>query len=74
MYFGNNDGILAYDGYSWQTAALPSRGIVRSLLADGVRVYAGGYTDFGYFMRDSLGTLRYHSLWPKGYRAHDDEV
>lgn len=74
MYFGNNDGILAYDGYSWHTAKLPSRGIVRALLADGERVYAGGYTDFGYFRRDSIGTLRYHSLWPKNYKTHDDEV
>lgn len=74
MYFGNNDGILAYDGYSWQTAMLPSRGIVRSVFADGDRVYAGGYTDFGYFKRNEFGTLRYHSLWPHNYRAHNDEI
>ncbi len=74
MFFGNNDGILAYNGYSWQSAMLPSRGIVRAVFADGNRVYAGGYTDFGYFERDSFGMLRYHSLWPRNYRAHNDEV
>ncbi len=74
MYFGNNDGILAYNGYSWQSAMLPSRGIVRSVFADGDRVYAGGYTDFGYFKRDAFGMLRYHSLWPHNYRTHDDEI
>lgn len=74
MYFGNNDGILSYNGYSWQSAMLPSRGIVRAVFADGDRVYAGGYTDFGYFERDAFGILRYHSLWPRNYRAHDDEV
>ncbi len=74
MYFGNDDGILAYNGYSWQSAMLPSRGIVRSVFADGDRVYAGGYTDFGYFKRDAFGMLRYHSLWPRNYRTHDDEI
>ncbi len=74
MYFGNNDGVLAYNGYSWQSAMLPSRGIVRSVFADGDRVYAGGYTDFGYFKRDAFGMLRYHSLWPRNYRTHDDEI
>lgn len=38
MYFGNSDGVLTYDGYTWYTAKLPSRGIVRALLADGERI------------------------------------
>ena len=74
MYFGNSDGVLAYDGYTWYTAKLPSRGIVRALLADGERIYAGGYTEFGYFERNEIGALCYHSLWPKNYHAHDDEI
>lgn len=35
MYFGNNDGMLIYDGYEWTHAALPNKGIIRSVLADG---------------------------------------
>ena len=48
MYFANNNGVLSFDGYSWRTIALPSKGLVRSILADGDRIYVGSYTDFGY--------------------------
>ena len=74
MYFGNNNGLLSYDGYQWETVSLPSRGIVRSLMADGDRVYVGSYTDFGYFERNEFGTMVFHSLWPKGYKGHNDEI
>lgn len=65
MYFANNNGVLSFDGYSWRTIALPSKGLVRSILADGDRIYVGSYTDFGYFVRDERGKMVYHSLWHK---------
>lgn len=74
MYFGNNNGMLSFDGYEWQSAAMPSKGIVRSILADGDRIYVGSYTDFGYFLRTDTGGMVYHSLWPKGYHSHNDEI
>lgn len=74
MYFGNNNGMLSFDGYEWQSATLPNKGIVRSILADGDRVYVGAYTDFGYFSRTEKGNMVYHSLWPKGYGSHNDEI
>ena len=61
MYFANNNGVLSFDGYSWRTIALPSKGLVRSTLADGDRIYVGSYTDFGYFVRDEWGKMVYHS-------------
>lgn len=74
MYFGNNDGMLIYDGYEWTHAALPNKGIIRSVLADGDRIYVGTYTDFGYFTRDNRGRMTYHSLWPSQYKSHNDEI
>ena len=74
MYFANNNGVLSFDGYSWRTIALPSKGLVRSILADGDRIYVGSYTDFGYFVRDEWGKMVYHSLWPKKYQSHNDEI
>lgn len=74
MYFANNNGVLSYDGYSWRTIALPSKGLVRSILADGDRIYVGSYTDFGYFVRDEWGKMVYHSLWPQKYQSHNDEI
>lgn len=74
MYFANNNGVLSFDGYSWRTIALPSKGLVRSILADGDRIYVGSYTDFGYFVRDEWGKMVYHFLWPKKYQSHNDEI
>ena len=74
MFFGNTNGILQFDGYNWQKSMLPSKGIVRSLLADGNRIYAGGYTEFGYFERDGKGGMSFHSLWKKQFNKHNDEI
>ncbi len=74
MYFANNNGLLSFDGYEWQSTLLPSRGIVRSVFPDGKRIYVGSYTDFGYFERDAFGTMLYKSLWPKGVESHNDEI
>lgn len=74
MYFGNNNGMLIFDGYEWNKATLPNKGIIRSLLADGTRIYVGSYTDFGYFSRNNKGEMTYHSLWPSQYKSHNDEI
>lgn len=76
MFFGNNFGLLSYDGYSWKLHELPRKILVRSLLADGDRIYAGAYKEFGYFRRDSYGNYQFTSLWDKlkGYKPHNDEI
>lgn len=74
MYFGNNNGMLVFDGYEWNKFTLPNKGIIRSLLADGNRIYVGSYTDFGYFTRNNKGEMTYHSLWPSQYKSHNDEI
>jgi len=63
MYFGNNKGLLEFDGSSWSTHRLPNYTIVRSfyLSSDG-RIYVGGQSEFGYFQPNSSGALTYNSL------------
>ncbi|MCM5664019.1 triple tyrosine motif-containing protein [Galbibacter mesophilus] len=66
LYFGNNDGVLIYNGESWQKVKLPNSSSVRSLLAssDGT-IYAGGYNEFGNVVKDSLGKYHYNSFIEK---------
>ncbi|MGH7598304.1 MAG: GAF domain-containing protein, partial [bacterium] len=63
MYFGNNNGVLEYDGVSWRLIQLPNKSVARSLAKDkNGRIYVGGVGDFGYLAADSLGQMRYISL------------
>lgn len=75
MYFGNNDGLLEFDGEHWQTYNLPMRTIVRSLLAVGDTIYTGSFEEIGYFAPSVSGQLEFHSLTtliPKPYKSFDE--
>ncbi|RXG18024.1 helix-turn-helix and ligand-binding sensor domain-containing protein [Leeuwenhoekiella aestuarii] len=62
LYFGNNDGILIYDGERWQKVALPNHSTVRSLIKDKNNViHAGGYNEIGIVKKKSNGTYYYLS-------------
>ncbi len=76
VHVGNNRGMLSFDGYTWTQTPLPSKTIVRSVMADDDRVYAGSYEEFGFFQRDEFGTWKYTSLWKqlKNYKRHNDEI
>ncbi len=72
MYFGNESGILEYDGNSWRKIQVPNNASVRSLAVskDGT-VYVCAFGDFGYLEPDSSGRLAFSSLKPlldKNYR------
>ncbi|MDG3583232.1 helix-turn-helix and ligand-binding sensor domain-containing protein [Galbibacter pacificus] len=63
LYFGNNDGVVIYDGETWQKVVLPNSSSVRSLLATKKgEIYAGGYNEFGTIEKDSLGNYHYSSM------------
>jgi len=63
MYFGNNEGLLTFNGRYWNIYPLPNATVVRSIAIDAHnRVYVGGQDELGYFETDSIGILRYHSL------------
>ncbi|SEK36840.1 triple tyrosine motif-containing protein [Parapedobacter koreensis] len=63
MYFGNNEGLLTFNGRYWNNYPLPNATVVRSIAIDkNDRVYVGGQDEVGYFEADSTGSLQYHSL------------
>lgn len=64
MFFGNNEGLLEYDGARWRHIRLPSaNSVVRSLAIDSDgTVYVGGQNEFGFLSPDAAGLLQYVSL------------
>lgn len=76
MYFGNNKGLLEFDGNFWKLHELPNKGIVRSIYLDKNRIYIGSFEEFGYFAPDNRNRLTYHSLKDsvRNYTFHNDEI
>ena len=77
LYFGNNDGLLSFDGSMWQTTKIPQNKIVRSLLINNEgRIYIGSFEEFGYYQKSETGELKYTSLSDKlkGYNMKNDEI
>lgn len=76
IYVANNDGILVFDGVTWNLLRTPSRTIVRSLaIGPDDSVYAGQVGDFGVLRPDSTGALQFNSLTdeiPPENRSFDD--
>jgi serine phosphatase RsbU (regulator of sigma subunit) len=65
FYFGNNSGILEYDGKTWNTIFTPNTGPVRSLSRSlNGRIYVGGTGELGYLSPDSAGKMTFRSLLP----------
>ncbi len=63
MYFGNDDGVLFYDGHLWRLITLPNNSKVQSMAKapDGT-IYIGGNEEIGYLKANTQGQLKYHSL------------
>ena len=56
MYFGNNMGVLEYDGVSWRRIQTKDQSTIRSLAIDEAGViYVGGASELGYLAPDALG-------------------
>jgi len=71
MYFGNEKGVLEFDGNSWRKISVSNSAFVRSMtIADDGTIYVCASTDFGYLGPDSLGQLYFHSL--RSYLAKED--
>lgn len=72
MYFGNNYGILRFDGERWDRCQLSNNSSVRSLFqaSDGT-IYAGGFNELGIIEDHDNGDFSYRSLInniPEGFR------
>jgi signal transduction histidine kinase/CheY-like chemotaxis protein/ligand-binding sensor domain-containing protein len=63
MYFGNEQGVLLYDGAYWRLTKLPNHSTVHSLeqAADG-RIFVGGTDEIGYLAYNQSGREIYVSL------------
>lgn len=76
MYYGNSNGLLAFDGNSWQLYQMPNKLIVRAVATDGKgRVFAGGFGEMGYWSYNQQGQFVYTSLVdlvPKEHRPKDE--
>ncbi|AYB32042.1 ATP-binding protein [Chryseolinea soli] len=65
-YFANNDGVLRYDGTSWDLMPLPNKDFVSSVAVDARgEIYVGSVNELGYFQKDDVGIYQYHSLMPQ---------
>jgi serine phosphatase RsbU (regulator of sigma subunit)/ligand-binding sensor domain-containing protein len=63
MYFGNDNGILEYNGIDWRLIKTANNSSVFSLSIDeDGRIYVGGLRTFGMLRPDSTGLLQYQSL------------
>lgn len=63
LYFANNIGLLEFDGITWTLYPAPEGAIIRSVAVDKVnRIFTAGYRELGYWERNTLGRLEYHSL------------
>ncbi len=77
MYFGNNQGVLEFDGSQWQMHQIPGNKIIRSLfIGKENRIYVGSFEEFGYLEKNATGQLQYHSISAKlkNYKMQNDEI
>lgn len=63
IYLANNEGLLTFDGKTWQLYPLPNKTIVRSvLIGEDGKIYVGGQDELGYFLPNNAGKLVYTAL------------
>ena len=74
VYFANNEGLLEFNGSTWNLYKSPNETIIRSVKVIGNRIYTGCYMEFGFWTRKSNGHLNYTSLSNKiKSKVLDDE-
>lgn len=63
LYFGNNDGLLQFDGATWSKYKAKNSDAIKCLKVDpSGKIYVGCYNEFGYFKANSKGKLEYFSI------------
>lgn len=66
MYFGNQEGIIEYDGQTWRTIRIPNHSTVRAMCIDkNQKIFVGAIGEFGYLKQNKIGALEYISLSDK---------
>lgn len=77
VYFGNNSGLLEYDGSNWFLYKMPENLVVRSVaIGPNNEVFVGGYEEFGFWEKSISGQLEYVSLSDSisEEKYHNDEI
>lgn len=72
MYFANNEGLLEFDGFSWQLFPLPNKTILRSIHLHDSLIYGGGQNEIGFYQRNLENKWKFNSLKPRIPQAHRD--
>lgn len=65
IYIANNEGLLVYNGASWQLYTSPNETIIRSVKAIENKIFTGSYMEFGYWLKNDFNQLYYTSLSEK---------
>jgi len=65
IYVANNQGLLEFNGSTWQLYNSPNETNLRSVNVINDRIYTGCYMEFGYWTKTNYGTLVYTSLSQK---------
>lgn len=66
IYFANHEGLLEFNGSTWQLHELPNQTMLRAVkvISDSL-IFSSGYMELGFWKRDKFGQLQYTSLKPK---------
>ncbi|WP_438422295.1 ATP-binding protein [Aquimarina macrocephali] len=63
MYIGNGEGILEYDGNSWDFIPTEHKNWIMTFSkTDNEKIFVGGNQELGYLEPDKLGEMKFHSL------------
>ena len=62
IYVANNKGLLEFNGADWQLYTTPNETIMRSVKCFENKIYTGSYMDFGFWTKNTLGTLEFTSI------------
>lgn len=75
IYFANHNGLLEFDGTTWQLYQLPNKSILRSVkvYSDSL-IFTSGYMELGYWKPDQYGSLQYFSLNSKAKKHFKQNI
>ncbi|MFW5707354.1 MAG: LuxR C-terminal-related transcriptional regulator [Bacteroidota bacterium] len=75
IYFANSEGLIEYNGISWEKHTIAGNQPVRSVLAhtDGI-IYTGSFEEYGYWQHNQRGEFHYISLAEKHGIEKNDEI
>jgi len=62
IYVANSNGLLEYDGKTWNTYAIPNDNVRSIMMIPQKRIYVGGIDEFGYYESLQNGKMNYVSL------------